>query len=112
MMMPGTETMNVISSPPIEAGDGFLASIMALPLLNKLLYITFIVSVPGIIIWSYFNGSRTEFQMMMAAMVLITFNVLFWTLFEQAGSSLTLFADRNTDRSVFGLFALSAPQTQ
>jgi len=45
-------------------------------------------------------------------MVLIIFNVFFWTLFEQAGSSLTLFADRNTDRSVFGLFSLSAPQTQ
>ena len=50
--------------------------------------------------------------MMVAAMVLIVFNVVFWTLFEQAGSSLTLFADRNTDRSVFGLFSMSAPQTQ
>ena len=50
--------------------------------------------------------------MMTAAMVLIIFNVFFWTLFEQAGSSLTLFADRNTDRSVFGLFIISAPQTQ
>jgi POT family proton-dependent oligopeptide transporter len=49
---------------------------------------------------------------MVAAMVLIIFNVVFWTLFEQAGSSLTLFADRNTDRSVFGWFSLSAPQTQ
>ncbi|HWU03731.1 MAG TPA: oligopeptide:H+ symporter, partial [Novosphingobium sp.] len=48
----------------------------------------------------------------LAAMVLITFNTVFWSLFEQAGSSLTLFADRNTDRSVFGLFELSAPQTQ
>jgi POT family proton-dependent oligopeptide transporter len=34
--------------------------------------------------------------MMLAAMVLIVFNVVFWTLFEQAGSSLTLFAERNT----------------
>ena len=46
--------------------------------------------------------------MMIAAMVLIIFNVVFWTLFEQAGSSLTLFADRNTDLSVFGLFSISA----
>jgi POT family proton-dependent oligopeptide transporter len=103
---------NVISSPPIEAGGGIISGIMALPLLNKLLYVTFILSVPGILIWSYVRGSRVEFQMMVAAMVLITFNVLFWTLFEQAGSSLTLFADRNTDRSVFGLFTISAPQTQ
>ena len=55
-------------------------------------------------IWSYAKGTAAEFQMMTAAMVLIVFNVVFWTLFEQAGSSLTLFADRNTDRSVFGLF--------
>ena len=44
--------------------------------------------------------------------MLITFNTVFWTLFEQAGSSLTLFADRNTDMSVFGLFSITAGQTQ
>jgi POT family proton-dependent oligopeptide transporter len=38
--------------------------------------------------------------MMVAAMVLVVFNVVFWTLFEQAGSSLTLFADRNTDLAI------------
>ena len=51
-------------------------------------------------------------QHLRPAIVLIVFNVVFWTLFEQAGSSLTLFADRNTDLSVFGLFKLSAGQTQ
>ena len=50
--------------------------------------------------------------MMLAAIVLIVFNVTFWTLFEQAGSSLTLFADRNTDLSIFGWFSISAGQTQ
>ena len=49
--------------------------------------------------------------MMIAAMVLVVFNVVFWTLFEQAGSSLTLFADRNTDLSVFGLFSISAARS-
>ncbi|WP_396594447.1 oligopeptide:H+ symporter [Brevundimonas sp. R86498] len=33
---------------------------------------------------------------MLAAIVLTMFSVLFWTLFEQAGSSLTLFADQST----------------
>jgi len=73
---------------------------------------TFLVAVPGILIWSFLKGTKAEFQMMIAAMVLITFNTVFWTLFEQAGSSLTLFADRNTDMSVFGLFSISAGQTQ
>ena len=103
---------NVLSSPPLAAGDGFLGGIMALPLLNKLLYVTFIVAVPGILLYAWFKGTKAEFQMMIAAMLLITFNIVFWTLFEQAGSSLTLFADRNTNRSVFGLFEMSAPQTQ
>jgi POT family proton-dependent oligopeptide transporter len=69
---------------------------MSLPIMGKFLFGTFVISVPGILIWSFLKGTRTEFQMMVAAMVLIVFNVVFWTLFEQAGSSLTLFAERNT----------------
>jgi POT family proton-dependent oligopeptide transporter len=104
--------VNVISQPDVDAGTTFFQHLMALPLLNKLLYITFIISLPGVLIWSFLAGDRREFQMMVVATVLITFNVVFWTLFEQAGSSLTLFADRNTNLSVFGMFSLSAPQTQ
>ena len=103
---------NLMSAPQPVAGSGFIGYLMSLSLMGKLLFGTFLAGVPGILIWSYAVGTRTEFQMMLAAMVLIVFNVFFWTLFEQAGSSLTLFADRNTDRSVFGLFSLSAPQTQ
>lgn len=103
---------NLMNASPAAPGSGFLGYIISLPLMGKLLFGTFVISVPAILIWSYTKGSRTEAQMMTAAMVLIVFNVFFWTLFEQAGSSLTLFADRNTDRSVFGLFSLSAPQTQ
>ena len=103
---------NLMNAAEAEAGTGFIGYLVSLPLMGKLLFGTFIVSVPGILIWSYAKGTRTEAQMMTAAMVLIVFNVFFWTLFEQAGSSLTLFADRNTDRSVCGLFSLSAPQTQ
>src|SRR3546814_18522576 len=80
--------------------------------MGKLLFGAFLIGVPAILIWSWATGSKVEFQMMVVAMVLITFNVVFWTLFEQAGSSLTLIADRNTELSVFGLFTLSATQTQ
>ena len=103
---------NLMNSAPAAEGSGFIGYLASLSLMGKLLFGTFIVAVPGILIWSYAKGTRTEAQMMTAAMVLIVFNVFFWTLFEQAGSSLTLFADRNTDRSVFGLFTISAPQTQ
>jgi POT family proton-dependent oligopeptide transporter len=103
---------NLMNSAPAAEGSGFLGYLMSLSLMGKLLFGTFIIAVPGILVWSYAKGTRAEAQMMTAAMVLIVFNVFFWTLFEQAGSSLTLFADRNTDRSVFGLFTMSAPQTQ
>jgi POT family proton-dependent oligopeptide transporter len=103
---------NLMNSQPAEPGSGFIGYLASLSLMGKLLFGTFIVAVPGILAWSYAKGTRQEAQMMTAAMILIIFNVFFWTLFEQAGSSLTLFADRNTDRSVFGLFSLSAPQTQ
>jgi len=104
--------VNLMNSAESTAGAGsIVAYVLALPLMGKLLFGTFIIAVPGILIWSFVSGSRTEFQMMLAAMVLITFNVVFWTLFEQAGSSLTLFADRNTDLHIFG-YPISAGQTQ
>ena len=103
---------NLMSYVKPGAGSGILGYIATLPIMGKIMFGTFLISVPGIMIWSFLKGSRAEFQMMLAAMILITFNTVFWTLFEQAGSSLTLFADRNTDLSVFGLFSISAGQTQ
>jgi proton-dependent oligopeptide transporter, POT family len=94
------------------AGSGIIGYVATLPIMGKIMFGTFLIAVPGILIWSFIKGSKQEFQMMLAAMILITFNTVFWTLFEQAGSSLTLFADRNTDMSVFGLFSISAGQTQ
>ena len=85
-----------MNSPEPAPGSGIVGYILSLSLMGKLLFGTFLIGVPGILVWSYAKGSRAEFQMMVAAMVLVTFNVVFWTLFEQAGSSLTLFADRNT----------------
>jgi POT family proton-dependent oligopeptide transporter len=85
--------MNYVAPP---AGSGISGYLLSLPIMGKFLFGTFIIAVPVILFWSYAKGSKAEFQMMIAAMVLIVFNVCFWTLFEQAGSSLTLFAERNT----------------
>ena len=38
-----------------------------------------------------------------AAMFLIFGSILFWALFEQAGSSLNLFTDRSVDRNILGI---------
>jgi len=103
---------NLMATPAPVAGEGFVGYLLGLPLMGKLLCATFGLSLPGILVWSWRAGNRVEFQMVLAAVILMTFNTVFWSLFEQAGSSLTLFADRNVDRRVFGLFSMSAPQTQ
>lgn len=103
---------NLMAAPPPVAGAGFMGYLMGLPILGQVLFATFLGCVVLIPIWSVMVGSAQEWQMMLAAIILIVFNVVFWTLFEQAGSSLTLFAARNTDLSVFGLFDIQPAQTQ
>jgi len=61
----------------------------ALPWLAGVIF----VSVLGYILIKLKGAERTR---MLVAMTLIFFSVLFWALFEQAGSSLTLFADQST----------------
>ncbi len=87
---------NLMSYVPPPAADGIGGYLLSLPLMGKLMFGSFIIAIPGILFWAWRAGNKTEFQMMVAAMVLIVFNTVFFTLFEQAGSSLTLFAERNT----------------
>ena len=103
--------LNVMDAPDALPGAGFSGYLLALPVLGKVLMATFLAAVIGIPIWSYRVGTRAEAQMMLAAIILVVFNVTFWTLFEQAASSMTLFADRNTTLEIFGL-PISAAQTQ
>lgn len=48
---------------------------------------------------------------MIAMIIMFVFNIVFWACFEQAGSSLTLFAERNVDRVIFG-WEMGAATTQ
>jgi POT family proton-dependent oligopeptide transporter len=102
---------NVMTAQAAAAGSGVVGYIQATPFLGKVLFLGFIAAVIGIPVWSYRVGTKVEAQMMLAAIILVVFNVTFWTLFEQAASSLTLFADRNTTLELFG-FHINAAQTQ
>src|SRR5260221_3570094 len=102
---------NVMNTPEAATGSGLWGYIVATPFLGEVLFFTFLAAGIGIPIWSWRVGNIVEFQMMVAAIVLVVFNVTFWTLFEQAASSLTLFADSNTTLELFGI-SVSAPQTQ
>jgi len=48
---------------------------------------------------------------MIALVIFMLINIIFWACFEQAGTSLTLFADRNVDREIFG-WLMPASMTQ
>lgn len=48
---------------------------------------------------------------MIALVIMMIVNIVFWSFFEQAGTSLTLFADRNVSREIFG-WLMPASMTQ
>ena len=101
---------NVIDTPE-ASGHTIWEYIVATPMLGKALLVIFLAAVIGIPIWSWRFGDKVEREMMLAAIILVIFNVTFWALFEQAASSLTLFADRNTTLELFG-FSMTAAATQ
>ena len=73
----------------------------ALPWLAGIIF----VSVVGYAVIKLKGAERSR---MLVALTLIFFSVLFWALFEQAGSSLTLFADQSTAMPSW----FNAPMTQ
>lgn len=88
-----------------------IGTILAVPLMAFLLnaneIVTFalpvlIIGVIGYILFYSFklisNGDKAGGQRLWVVIVLFFFHALFWALFEQAGGSLMLFADRNVDR--------------
>jgi POT family proton-dependent oligopeptide transporter len=77
----------------------------ALPILVPTLF----VLVFGFAIVGFKGVERTK---MLAALILVFFSVVFWMLFEQAGSSLSLFAERNTDLTIIPGVTMTAAQTQ
>jgi len=73
----------------------------ALPWLAGVIFL----AVVGYTLFKLAGAERTR---MLVALTLIFFSVLFWALFEQAGSSLTLFADQSTAMPSW----FNAPMTQ
>jgi POT family proton-dependent oligopeptide transporter len=55
-----------------------------------------------ILILSDKSLSKIEMNRIIVIFILAFFVIFFWGAFEQAGASLTLFADRQTDRTLFG----------
>ncbi|MFV8376437.1 peptide MFS transporter [Flavobacterium sp. LB1P62] len=62
-----------------------------------------------IIYYSITQLDKKAREQLIALTILIVFTVIFWALFEQAYTSLNLFADRILDRTIFG-YTISAGQ--
>jgi POT family proton-dependent oligopeptide transporter len=73
-----------------KVADGFAA----------LLLIAVVVTFGGLILSKDFNP--VEKKRIYVILVLFVASALFWSIFEQAGSTLNLFADRSTDTRLFG----------
>ncbi len=76
----------------VQAGD----------VLGKLLLVVGIATVIGLFVYLLRYAHADERNPMFVAIVLTLFSSVFWAFFEQAGSSISLFTDRNVDRVVFG----------
>ena len=96
------------------------ASLLAIPVLYLLIVNNWIVGyllaatavyvVYSLIAEAIKDGNVARDRMLMM-IVMFAFNIVFWACFEQAGTSLTLFAERNVDRHLFG-WEMGAATTQ
>lgn len=78
---------------------------------GQLLGISSVLVLIYILYYMVTRCSFIEAQRLILAMVLIAASTVFWTLFEQAGSSLNQFAERNTELTIMGV-SITAAQTQ
>ncbi len=89
----------------------FIGALITVPffifLLNQNQWMSDILGVAGaivlgVVIYTAVKSEKVERDRLIVAMVLTVYSVLFWSFFFQGGSSLTLFAERNVNRTLFG----------
>lgn len=73
---------------------------MDLDIIGYLIYGAMIVM--PLIVLTDKSLTKEERERIMVILILAFFVIFFWGAFEQAGASLTIFADRQTDRNLFG----------
>jgi len=97
-----------------------IGSLLIIPVLYYLLVYNAVVGwllaaiaiyVIGNLLSVAFKSDNVQRDKILVLIILMFFNITFWACFEQAGTSLTLFAERNVDRSIFG-WEMGAATTQ
>ncbi|WP_299489683.1 peptide MFS transporter [uncultured Shewanella sp.] len=80
-------------------------------IVGTLLGLTFIIASVGLIVYCLYEKSKSVKQHLYAALSLIMMSTVFFLCFLQSGSSMNLFAERITDRSLLGI-TIPAPMFQ
>jgi len=98
----------------VAAGLGTLALVAALQLsgavaltaqlVSDVFGVGLLVTVIAVFAWLLFGGNWTpeERKRLIVVLVLFVASTIFWSVFEQAGSTLNLFAERSTDTTLLG----------
>ncbi|MFI2742984.1 peptide MFS transporter [Zhouia sp. PK063] len=102
--------VKILGLKPLTAIIGI--SLLAIPLcalmldLDELLSTLLLIISGGIIAYLVYSAvtaeDKKEGQRILVVVILFFFHAIFWALFEQAGGSLTLFADKNVNRMIGG----------
>lgn len=79
---------------------------------GQLLGVAGVVMLAIILFYAFAKCDRIARDRLLVAAFLIAIQSVFWALFEQQAASLTLLADQQFNRSIFGLFEIKASQVQ
>jgi POT family proton-dependent oligopeptide transporter len=71
-------------------------------LVGNVLVLSLVIAALVVLYFAFAKCDKEDRDRLLVVLVLTLFSIFFWTLFEQAGTSLNLFADRNVDRVLFG----------
>ncbi|MEX0962985.1 MAG: peptide MFS transporter [Pseudohongiellaceae bacterium] len=81
------------------------------PLVGGLVGATLLIMTGTVVFYAFTKCEPMDRNRMLVCLFLMSYQIIFWSLWEQTGSSLNLMADRNIDRVVLG-FELPAAMFQ
>jgi proton-dependent oligopeptide transporter, POT family len=73
------------------------------PIVGGLVGATLVIMTLTVVFYAFTKCEPMDRNRMLVCLFLMSYQIIFWSLWEQTGSSLNLMADRNVDRIVFGL---------
>jgi POT family proton-dependent oligopeptide transporter len=101
-LLPGLSAGNAIYIGAFAAVPGIAWLVTAQDAMAWLLGLLGVVVLGGLLWYAAFRCTKEQRERIFVILILIVFSTVFWACFEQAGSSINLFTDRNVDRVVFG----------